>query len=184
MGWASPVVAGHSQSQKAGPWRPTLYFSRAMEPDDEIGIERWYMLVCKAPKGLSTGQERLISAVNDRDHPYDGFIDAVMVWENLFGAKSETMLRVCGALAHVLHPHDVEQREALFKRAKQMYSKRSILVHGGAEDFPLPLAREYWRDAVQYAIKAWRRVLETDSLRNHQDSANRGTHVLIKGIGE
>ncbi|MDJ0356396.1 hypothetical protein [Paenarthrobacter sp. PH39-S1] len=72
----------------------------------------------------------------------------------------------------------------LFKRAKTMYNKRSKLVHGRDEDFPYALAYDYWKDAVQYAITAWRRVLESGSLREHKDSANRGTEVLINGVSQ
>ncbi|WP_146116602.1 MULTISPECIES: HEPN domain-containing protein [unclassified Arthrobacter] len=180
--WSNPGQSGHVQSQATSPWRPTLYFSRALEEIDEAPIDHWYELVAKAPEALYTGQERLISAVNERHHPYDGFIDAVIVWENLFGAAGETMLRVCGSLAHVLHPNDPDERVGFFKRAKKMYEKRSRLVHGGADTFPYALAFEYWKDSVQYSIAAWRRVLESESLRNHKDSASRGAEILIRGI--
>ncbi|MDI2019737.1 HEPN domain-containing protein [Paenarthrobacter nicotinovorans] len=181
VSWSNPVSSGHHQIHAPNPWRPSLYWSRPLQPDDEANIRHWETLLAQAPQGLNTGQERLLSAVNERDNPIDGFIDAVIVWENLFGAAGETTLRVCGSLAHVLEPNDADKRLALYKDAKKLYEKRSKLVHGSEQRISHADAYDHWRVSIQHAIAAWRRVLESDHLRDQKTSMDRGIAVLIGG---
>jgi hypothetical protein len=61
------------------------------------------------PKNLDVSMSRLL-LVNSRPDPYDALIDAVIVWENMFGAKEEAGLRVRASLAHLLEPHDLQKR--------------------------------------------------------------------------
>lgn len=181
VSWSNPVDSGHQQIHAPNPWRPSLYWARPLQPEDEANIRHWEALLAKAPQGLDTGQERLLSAVNERDNPIDGFIDAVIVWENLFGAAGETTLRVCGSLAHVLEPNDAGKRLALYKDTKKLYEKRSKLVHGSEQKISHADAFEHWKVSIQHAITAWRRVLESDHLRDQKTSVERGIAVLIGG---
>jgi hypothetical protein len=133
-----------------------------------------------APKNLSLGVSRIVRAAIERDDPMDSFVDAVIAWENLVGAKTETTFRVCAALATILEPTDTEQRRALFKKLKGDYNKRSQLVHGGEE--PKPEEMGHLRDrALKIAIQAMCRVLEDDQLRDLKSSQDRSDAVLVGG---
>jgi hypothetical protein len=114
-------------------------------------------------------------------HTLHGFIDAVISWENLFGAAGETSLRVCGSLARLLHPNDSPTRTAFFKRTKKIYDKRSRLVHGGEQRLTHAEAAKLRDESVDIAMDAWRAVLESEMLREAKDSAARGILVLVEG---
>jgi len=73
--------------------------------------------------------DRIIASVSEHADAGDGLIDAVMVWENLFGSKQETTFKVTAALT-VLTVRDPAQRKRRFAELQSAYNKRSELVHG------------------------------------------------------
>lgn len=83
---------------------------------------------------LDIAVRRLLSAANTRTDPADRLVDAVIVWENLFGtSQGEIRLRVSSAMAWLL-AEDYSQREALQSRLRKIYDDRSQIVHGGKVD--------------------------------------------------
>jgi hypothetical protein len=120
---------------------------------------------------------RTLSAISDRTDLLDGFIDAVMAWENMFGGRPETNLRVCGAIAWLPEPHDYNRRSQLFDEPKDLYTKRSNLVHGAAESVANATA---CRDrAVRISIDSMRHLYADDKLLTVKDSADRGGMILL-----
>jgi hypothetical protein len=73
----------------------------------------------------------MLQAVAERNSPENVLVDAVIVWENLFGASQETTLRISTALAWLLGK-DASDREGLQKKFKSLYALRSGIVHGSA----------------------------------------------------
>ena len=40
---------------------------------------------------------RVLSAINERMNPVDGFVDVIIAWENLFGGNAELSFRISTA---------------------------------------------------------------------------------------
>jgi hypothetical protein len=77
---------------------------------------------------------RLLRAVNERTDMADRLVDAVIVWENLFGtSEGEPTLRISSSLAWLL-ADDPAQREELQRKCRSLYRDRSRIVHGAAQD--------------------------------------------------
>lgn len=121
-------------------------------------ILEWHKLVtAKHPASLDVGLRRLLSATTTRDDSLDAFVDAVIVWENLFGTQTETTFRVTGALAKLLEPVDLGNRTTLQKELRDLYSGRSRLVHGSTEPTSIE-AFNFRARAVEIAAEALRRI--------------------------
>lgn len=93
---------------------------------------------------------RMLAAVAERNTTEDVLVDVVIVLENLVGAKTETMLRVCSSLAWLLGS-DKEVRLTQQGAFKKMYELRSKLVHGDASPDRKKVA-ESSRDAVKVSL--------------------------------
>lgn len=177
--WPNPLANGGGLTLSPTQMPRTLRSSPPLSADNEADIREWDSILGDIPIGLKTGQQRLLTAVSERHHPHDAFIDAVVVWETLFGGKAETQLRVCAALAHLLEPDNPEQRYALFLRTKKMYDTRSKLVHGGNHQLSYAQATELRDEALGIALNAWRTILRTESLLKCADSAVRSNMVIM-----
>lgn len=97
---------------------------------------------------------RMLASVGERADPVDKLIDAVIVWENLFGARTETTLRVTSALAWLLGDSE-DDRSARFQDYKEVYNFRSKVVHGDPVVDPKKVSLLAPR-AVQTSIEALR----------------------------
>lgn len=121
---------------------------------------------------------RLLQAIAERRNPEDVLVDAVIVWENLFGAAQETTLRISTSLAWLLGS-DADDRAARQKIYKTLYSARSGIVHGSsrvkADRIP-----EQARQAVSVSIAALRKVFcERTDLLEISRSDDRSTAVML-----
>jgi hypothetical protein len=143
-------------------------------------IQQWATRVDKShPSNLDMSMRRLLAAVSERLDPMDGFVDAVISWENMFGTgEGETTFRICGAMAHLLEPDRSDQRLSLFRKLQDLYRVRSSLVHGAQE----PDARSavsHRDEAVRYALMAMRRLYDHPELLSAQSSSERGRNLLL-----
>jgi hypothetical protein len=164
--------------------RQSLNIHGAVPPElhlddaDLAGIAEISERLNHVPTQLSLGISRIIRAAVERDDPMDSFVDAVIAWENLVGAKTETTFRVCGALAVLLEPTDLTSRKVLLKSLKGDYNKRSRLVHGGEE--PKPEELGLLRDrALDVAIQAMKTVLQNAQLAGLKSSEERSDAILL-----
>lgn len=130
------------------------------------------------PKPLSLGVTRIVRALVERDDPMDSFVDAVIAWENLVGAATETTFRVCAALATLLEPDNAERRVEMLKSLKTAYGKRSRLVHGGEEP-KLEELGQLRDQAIGVAIRAMQLVLENNRLADLKNSSDRSDAILV-----
>lgn len=175
-----PVSLSGSWSQSPLAWPMAAFHSRPLTEDDEATVKEWDQLLSEIPDGMRTGVERLLSAVSERFSPHDGFIDSVITWENLFGASTETGLRVCGSLAWVVCPDDAAARAKFFREALAIYGDRSALVHGSDKKrITASRAAELRNRSVDIAIRAMRAVMGSEELRGAKDSVERSKLVLI-----
>jgi hypothetical protein len=178
----NPLTLNLSNGRSPLAWPVAPFQSRPLESADEATIQGWDALLAGLPSGVRTGQERLLAAVSERFSPHDGFIDAVIAWENLFGAAGDTTLRVCGSLAALLHPDDSGQRNEFYKEITKVYGQKSKLVHGGENRMTSAEATEIRNRSVGIAVDAWREVLRSPELRSAKTSEDRGKLVLIHGV--
>jgi len=142
-------------------------------------ISKWSKLIAKRfPNNLDLGMRRLLSATTSRLDPLDGFVDAVICWENVFGtSEGEVSFRVCASIAIVLEPDKIKRR-ALFKTLKDHYDKRSKLVHGGSEP-SISEAYEMRDYSIKVAIQVIKKVISDDDLAAADSASSRSKLVLL-----
>lgn len=141
--------------------------------------KHWAMLIKerRGPK-MGTAIRRALIAVSERRNPEDMLVDAVVVWENLFGARQETTLRVTSSLAWLL-AEDSADRKAKQQRFKEIYELRSGIVHGSRQ-ITRNEARTMPYEAVAIALKALRALLrDRPDLLNETDSGARSNRLLL-----
>jgi hypothetical protein len=123
---------------------------------------------------------RCLRALAERDDPVDAMIDAVIVWENLFGSGTELSFRISSAMAMLL-ASDATERIALQKELKDLYTARSEVVHGA----PVPakkLTRERSDRAVELAAMALRKVYTEYPDLLALKTPERSAHLLFGAI--
>jgi hypothetical protein len=117
-------------------------------------VEEWARVVDRSHSpAVDIAARRLISAVANRVDRSDSLIDAVMVWENLVGTRSESTFRVTAALAKLLESNPIKRRD-LRKDLAKIYEVRSRVVHGSAVE-PADVDRAC-SDAIDVAVRALR----------------------------
>lgn len=145
-------------------------------------VQHWAQKVNDHPENLDIAMRRTLSSVAERIDPLDGFIDAVLAWENLFSGRPETNLRVCGAIAWLLQPQSYDRRAELFNELSKLYASRSSLVHGSAATVDNAAAA---RDrAVQISIKCMRRLYDNPDILHAKDSSVRGRMLLMGPVDD
>jgi hypothetical protein len=132
-----------------------------------------------ALENLGHAPQRLLRAITERQDPVDALVDAVIVWEAIFGTHNEITFRVCGSLARLLYS-TLEERLAFVKRAKSVYTMRSKIVHGASDIKPEKISES--RDqAVHVAIQALRTLVEErPDLLALADSSKRSDHIMLE----
>ena len=121
---------------------------------------------------------RMLQALGERHNQEDVLVDAVVVWENLFGASQETTLRICTALAWLLGK-DAADRAKRQSQYKKLYTLRSNIVHGSAKvaSDKVPGAA---RETVQISLSALRELFEhRPELLAEDSSESRGNKLLL-----
>jgi hypothetical protein len=100
----------------------------------------------------------VVSALAQRVDVQDRLIDAVIAWENLFGAMPETSFRLCAAITKLITSQTSERRTRLARLLK-IYKLRSRVAHGSGEDAAaLQVAAD---ESIDIAINCLR-ILYTD----------------------
>ena len=157
-------------------------------PITEIGaeslshVQHWVQKVNSHPENLDIAMRRTLSSVAERIDPLDGFIDAVLAWENLFSSRPETSLRVCGAIAWLLEPNSYDSRTELFNELNKLYASRSNLVHGSAATVDNAAGA---RDrAVQISITCMKYLYDNPDLLRAKNSSVRGRMLLMGTAAE
>jgi hypothetical protein len=145
------------------PWRNDYSLPRASAPlrvlsEEQAGAwESWISTINSEGLGkLRIATRRLQTAIAERTSPLDRFVDAVVVWENLFGSGGELTLRISASLAWLLG-RDSEERARLHRELSRLYGRRSQVVHGGEHlsDAEAAVAAER---ALEIAILALRKL--------------------------
>jgi hypothetical protein len=143
-------------------WTGQKYGVRQAKIDTEGSdrIREWWSTIRHVhPSELDIAMRRVLSAAGDRVDPIDGFVDAVVAWENCFGTETETTFRVTAAIAALLEPESEQARLSRQKTLKTMYGKRSKVVHGAIQ--PEPDEASLLRDeALKVAVECLRHLYQ------------------------
>lgn len=121
---------------------------------------------------------RLILAVLERNDATDSFVDAVIAWENLFGGKTETVVRVCMSMTRLLEK-DAKKRDTLHKELKEIYGARSDIVHGNKE-IPIKDICVFRDKAISYGIQAFRILISERASLIQLPASKRGEAILLE----
>ena len=101
---------------------------------------------------------RILSAINDRMNPIDGFIDSIIAWENLFGGNAELSYRISVSIAKLLKESQ-EERLELQSKVVKYYTERSKIVHG-VKEISHDIAIQKRDECLQIALDAIKKLYE------------------------
>src|SRR6266508_3021827 len=124
-----PILVGGSISWNERAYPPVDFF-RVRDEHIE-SIRGWASIITSVDDSkIRIAQRRTLSALTQRHDPVDSFIDAVVAWENLFGAgQGELRFRISASMASLLS--DVaDERLALQNEISKLYDRRSKVLHG------------------------------------------------------
>jgi hypothetical protein len=121
---------------------------------------------------------RTLTAAGSRLDPIDGFVDAVVAWENCFGTSTETTFRVTAAMAAILETSDAAARLQKQKDLTKIYGKRSRVVHGAVDLSPQE-AFTLRDSALRTAIECLRRLYSDRPDLLAMKSEQRSTQILL-----
>ncbi|MFC7614276.1 hypothetical protein ACFQV2_12810 [Actinokineospora soli] len=163
------------------PERVAMPVPRRLSMNEAVAWQNWARLIHKnRGKYIDIAIRRVVRAASERNEPEDMLIDAVVAWENLFGGKGESTLRVTYAMAWLLAV-DLKERETFQSEMGRIYSMRSDMVHG-AKRFTTWDQQQMSTRATEFAINALQKLLEVrPDLLAVRDSAARGKTLILGG---
>jgi hypothetical protein len=136
--------------------RPVSY-GGLLDASSQREIIHWLNLLDELSRTkLNVAEHRLMSALSERSQPADQLIDAVIVWEALFGGDVELSFRISMGMAFLIGA-EPEEIESIRKQCLRLYTARSKLVHGssGADN---PAITENADQATDLALRAMRAI--------------------------
>ncbi len=126
------------------------------------------------PEDADIAVTRCLRALTEQD-PSDALIDAVIVWENLFGRSAELSFRLSTCVATLLGA-DAEERKELQPELKKLYDARSAIVHG---EHPRKTIAQDSARATELAVQMLREVYLKRPELLALDPPQRVTEVLL-----
>lgn len=126
-----PLCQGTSISWSHSARSPMPYY--LLKSNEVEAITYWSRLINESnDEKIRLAIRRILSSINERMNPIDGFIDAIIAWENLFGGNAELSYRISVSIAKLLKESSDERLELQGKIVKY-YTERSKIVHGVKE---------------------------------------------------
>lgn len=181
--WAAdPLGRGHNIRGWGDTQRGPGFMPCVLSLENCAAVERWCEIVDMQWTGnLDVAVRRLLSASDARLTASDRLVDAVIVWEALFGTRQgESALRISAAMAWLLGDADLQARKNLRAEVNRIYNERSSIVHGRAHDEAA--LRGSSNQALQLAREALKRLMdERPDLLAVKDNAERSAVLLLGG---
>jgi hypothetical protein len=141
-------------------WRPrkaTPFGPIELTLDEKNELLEWCDLVHKADdKGARIAVQRTVRALAERDDAMDSFIDAIVAFESLFGARQQIALSLAACAARLLDI-DKDMRKVTYSRVKKLYDRRSDILHGTSVP-RLAETIECRDEALKYLIESLRKL--------------------------
>lgn len=126
-----PISHGTNISWSNRPRSPMPHF--LIEKNNVDSILYWGKLIDDTnDEKIRIAIRRILSSINDRINPIDGFVDSIIAWENLFGGNAELSYRISISISKLLHS-EPDKRLKLQKEIVKFYNDRSQIVHGAKE---------------------------------------------------
>lgn len=126
-----PLCQGTSMSWSHRAQSPMPYY--LLKQCEIESVIYWSKLVNESnDEKIRLAIRRILSSINERMNPIDGFIDSIIAWENLFGGNAELSYRISISIAKLL-AESQEDRLELQKKVVKFYTDRSQIVHGVKE---------------------------------------------------
>lgn len=179
------MIDPYSQFHNAG-WNWDIKRATGLMPTQLTSgeVDSWSEWASKITKhripGIGVAIRRMLASVAERRTAEDVMVDAVIVWENLFGAKTETALRVTSSLAWLVGT-SAEDRMTRQSNYKKIYGLRSDVVHGAAK-VNQTVIEEKSLEAVGISIEALRAIFDVrPELLKIGSSEERSLNILHSG---
>jgi len=126
-----PISQGTNISWSNRPISPMPYY--LLSSGSSESLKYWSSIIESSnDEKIRIAIRRILSSINERINPIDGFVDSVIAWENLFGGNAELSYRISISISKLLS-ESPEDRLALQKKIVKLYNDRSQIVHGSKE---------------------------------------------------
>jgi hypothetical protein len=170
-----PISHGTNISWSNRPRSPMPYY--LLSSDSSESVKYWSSIITYSnDEKIRIAIRRILSSINERANPIDGFVDSVIAWENLFGGNAELSYRISISISKLLEVSP-EDRLALQKKIVDFYNERSKIVHGSKE-ISYEDAEQKRNECLQIALRSLRKLYE-----NHPDlieDINRSKKLALK----
>jgi Ethanolamine utilization protein EutJ (predicted chaperonin) len=109
----------------------------------------------------------------------DAFIDLIIIWENLFGTRNgEVAFRISLSISKLLHKNPVDRLET-FNQVKDLYDKRSEIVHGSQHYNPQQI-QELYDSALKITVEVLKNIFQDNPELLNYSSDKRSRLLAIK----
>lgn len=144
-------------SSRAFTWTNPYPIKDTLTNQEITSIEEFATTVASHDyKKIIISFRRLASAVLRTDIT-DGFIDLVVIWENLFGTDGgEVKFRIALSMSKLLGETESE-RQLIFKQVSELYVHRSRIVHG-SRHYSWREVGSFWEQSLELTTKALRKL--------------------------
>lgn len=120
----SPVLGMYSEAR-------SLQRYHLVQLEEQEAIKFWASKIHNTnDEKIRIAIRRILIAINERSNPNDGFLDAMIAWDSLFGSSGEVAFKISISIAKVLRDSQDERKE-LQKEIAGYYRLRNDVVHGG-----------------------------------------------------
>ncbi|RZN13606.1 MAG: hypothetical protein EF812_07330 [Methanosarcinales archaeon] len=156
-----PMSLGANISWPKRTISPMPYY--LLSSDSSESVKYWSSIITSLNDNkIRIAIRRILSSINERANPIDGFVDSIIAWENLFGANAELSYRISISISKLLKA-SLEDRLKLQKEIVDFYNDRSKIVHGSKE-ISYEDAEQKRNECLQIALCSLRKLYE-----NHQE---------------
>lgn len=152
-----PLCEGTSMSWSYRAKSPMPYYLLKKREIDSVIY--WSKLVNESnDEKIRLAIRRILSSINERMDPIDGFIDSIIAWENLFGGNAELSYRISISIAKLLTENQ-EKRLEIQSKVVKYYTERSKIVHG-VKEINHEVATQKRNECLKIAIDVVKKLYE------------------------
>lgn len=158
----------------------TPLYPYSVTPKDVESIQSWSKIITSANnEKLKTAIFRILSAINERTNPVDGFIDSMIALESLFGGNTELNLRISSSIARLLG-NSLDERKLLQGRVKELYDDRGRIVHGSDKKFNSQEIFQKRDECIKITLDCLRKIYKFRQDLISSTSIDRSNRLLIE----
>lgn len=174
----SPFSHGSGVSYNPNRITPTSIYRIFKEEHYDALIE-WYKVVKDVDYSkIKIAINRTVNAISERQDPIDGFLDAIIAIENIFGTNSELSFRISMATAFLLHD-TYKERVEMQTKVNKLYNDRSKYVHG-SKLLTWDEAKQRRDDAIEILILCLRKLLSEQKYLKYKND-QRAKEIILNG---